>query len=121
MDFRKKGLSFPLSIASHLGRLFIVVLVFSHIFYGLKPFVTFIFLVVIGPELDLGTMGPVPTLLALPISISYLVISFWGAWMVNKLMSKNHNMPIRTHVIFWLVLVVSVIGSLSKMFISMIN
>ena len=123
----KESWGLLVDIMSHLGRFIAMMLVFGIIFYGLKPFATLLFFFAIGSVPDtmgsvlLDTMGPVLALLALPLSVSYLVIPFWGAWMVNRLMSKKHKARISTKVIFWLILVISVVGSLLKMLLSMSN
>jgi len=120
----KESWELLVDIMSHLGRFIAMMLVFSIIFYGLKPFVTLLFFFAIGSVPDtmgpvlLDTMGPVLVLLALPISISYLVIPFWGAWMINKLMSKERKTRTRAKVILWLILSISVVGSLFNMILS---
>jgi len=117
----KEGWGLLVGIMSHLSRFIVMVLVFTIIFFGLKPFVSALFLLGIGLMGTgfLDNMAPMLTFLALPISLGYLVLPFWGAWLINRLMSKEHKARTRTKVIFWLILVISVVGALFKAVLSM--
>ena len=121
----KAGWGLFVNIMSYWFRFVVMMSVLGIILHGLKPFATIMFLFAIGSVPDatgpvlLDTMGPVLASLALPLSITYIVIPFWGAWMVNRLMSKKHTARIRTKIIFWLILVISVVGALFKSILSM--
>ena len=121
----KAGWGLFVNIMSYWFRFVVMMSVLGIILHGLKPFATLIFLFVIGSVPDatgpvlLDTMGPVLASLTLLLSITYIVIPFWGAWMVNRLMSKKHTARIRTKIIFWLILVISVVGALFKSILSM--
>ena len=121
----KAGWGLFVNVMSYWFRFVVMMSVLGIILHGLKPFATLMFLFAIGSVPDatgpvlLDTMGPVLASLALPLSITYIVIPFWGAWMVNRLMSKKHTARIRTKIIFWLILVVSVVGALFKSILSM--
>ena len=121
----KAGWGLFVNIMSYWFRFVVMMSVLGIILHGLKPFATLMFLFAIGSVPDatgpvlLDTMGPVLASLALPLSITYIVIPFWGAWMVNRLMSKKHTARIRTKIIFWLILVISVVGALFKSILSM--
>jgi len=121
----KAGWGLFVNVMSYWFRFVVMMSVLGIILHGLKPFATLMFLFAIGSVPDatgpvlLDTMGPVLASLALPLSITYIVIPFWGAWMVNRLMSKKHTAGIRTKIIFWLILVISVVGALFKSILSM--
>ena len=121
----KAGWGLFVNVMSYWFRVVVMMSVLGIMLHGLKPFATIMFLFAIGSVPDatgpvlLDTMGPVLASLALPLSITYIVIPFWGAWMVNRLMSKKHTARIRTKIIFWLILVVSVVGALFKSILSM--
>lgn len=121
----KAGWGLFVNVMSYWFRVVVMMSVLGIILHGLKPFATLMFLFAIGSVPDatgpvlLDTMGPVLASLALPLSITYIVIPFWGAWMVNRLMSKKHTARIRTKIIFWLILVISVVGALFKSILSM--
>jgi len=121
----KAGWGLFVNVMSYWFRFVVMMSVLGIILHGLKPFATLMFLFAIGSVPDatgpvlLDTMGPVLASLALPLSITYIVIPFWGAWMVNRLMSKKHTARIRTKIIFWLILVISVVGALFKSILSM--
>ena len=121
----KAGWGLFVNVMSYWFRVVVMMSVLGIILHGLKPFATLMFLFAIGSVPDatgpvlLDTMAPVLASLALPLSITYIVIPFWGAWMVNRLMSKKHTARIRTKIIFWLILVISVVGALFKSILSM--
>jgi len=121
----KAGWGLFVNVMSYWFRVVVMMSVLGIMLHGLKPFATIMFLFAIGSVPDatgpvlLDTMGPVLASLALPLSITYIVIPFWGAWMVNRLMSKKHTAGIRTKIIFWLILVISVVGALFKSILSM--
>jgi len=121
----KAGWGLFVNVMSYWFRVVVMMSVLGIMLHGLKPFATIMFLFAIGSVPDatgpvlLDTMGPVLASLALPLSITYIVIPFWGAWMVNRLMSKKHTARIRTKIIFWLILVISVVGALFKSILSM--
>jgi len=83
---------------------------------GFKAFVTVLFLLIIGTvNLDAGWIPSPPSPKALRIISStviivFFIISCWEVWTVNRLMSQKHSTQISTKIVFWALLLISVVG-----------
>ena len=95
-----------------------MILVFGIVLIGLEAFVTYCLFTLGSGYLDLDYVLAMMELLSLVIVAAYLVVPIWGAWVANRLISKNRKIRRQTgsitKMIFWLILIGSLIGALIK-------